>query len=182
MISAGFGRPALTSARSVVLGVVGAFLLAIPVLGAPLAPLSVYDGIRKEIKVVERVEKTKEEWRKVLAPESYEVLREKGTERPFTGKYDKWKADGVYACAGCGNHLYDSADKYDSGTGWPSFTKPIAPGNIGTETDRSFFSTRTEIHCARCGGHLGHVFNDGPPPTGLRYCMNSVALTFLPRK
>lgn len=144
--------------------------------------ISVYDGVKKEMVAVEKVEKTPEEWKKILPPLSYKVLREKDTERAFTGKYDGFKEKGIYTCAGCGNHLYSSEDKYDSGTGWPSFTKPINPLNIGTETDRSFFSVRTEVHCARCGGHLGHVFEDGPPPTGLRYCMNSASLAFIPEK
>lgn len=144
--------------------------------------LQLYDAIKGETVNSEKVVKTKEEWKKQLSPLAFEVLREKGTERAFTGKYADFKGDGIYTCAGCGNHLFDSKDKYDSGTGWPSFTKPINEKNIGTEIDRSFFSTRTEVHCARCDGHLGHVFPDGPPPTGLRYCMNSVSLDFIPRK
>lgn len=145
-------------------------------------PLTLFDAIRKENVSAEKVVKTKEEWAKQLDPAAFSVLREKGTERAFTGKFNAHKGEGVYVCAGCGNHLFDSKDKFDSGTGWPSFTRPVDPKNIGTETDRSFFSTRTEVHCARCDGHLGHVFEDGPPPTGLRYCMNSVSLDFVPRK
>lgn len=144
--------------------------------------LQLYDAIRKETVTSEKVVKTKEEWKKQLPPLAYEVLREKGTERAFTGKFAAHHEDGIYTCAGCGNHLFDSKDKFESGTGWPSFTRPISDKNIGTETDRSFFTTRTEVHCARCDGHLGHVFEDGPPPTGLRYCMNSVSLDFIPRK
>ena len=126
----------------------------------------------------EKVVKTDEEWKKILTPEQYQVLRKKGTERAFTGELHDHKGKGTYVCAACGLPLFSSATKYDSGTGWPSFWQPIDPKNVGTETDRSFFTTRTEVHCARCGGHLGHVFTDGPRPTGLRYCMNSVSLEF----
>ena len=131
---------------------------------------------------IEKVVKTEEEWKKTLTPEQYHVLREKGTERAFTGEYHAHKGKGTYVCAACGLPLFSSATKYDSGTGWPSFWQPIDPKNVGTETDRSLFMSRTEVHCARCGGHLGHVFTDGPRPTGLRYCMNSVSLKFVPEK
>lgn len=130
----------------------------------------------------EKVVKTEEEWKKILTPEQYHVLRKKGTERAFTGEYHDHKGKGTYVCAACGLPLFSSATKYDSGTGWPSFWQPIDPKNVGTEEDRSFFTVRTEVHCARCGGHLGHVFTDGPRPTGLRYCMNSVSLKFVPEK
>ena len=127
---------------------------------------------------IEKIHKTDEEWRKLLTPEQYKVLRKQGTEPAWTGKYNNHKEKGVYVCAACGLPLFSSDAKFDSGTGWPSFWKPIAESNVGTETDRSLFMSRTEVHCARCGGHLGHVFPDGPPPTGLRYCMNSVSLDF----
>ncbi|GAW68051.1 methionine sulfoxide reductase [Geoanaerobacter pelophilus] len=130
----------------------------------------------------DEVVKTKEEWKKILTPEQYHVLREKGTERAFTGKYATSHEHGVYRCAGCGLDLFRSEDKFESGTGWPSFTAPIAKENVKTEVDRSWFTTRTEVLCRRCGGHLGHVFNDGPKPTGLRYCMNSAALQFVAAK
>ena len=130
----------------------------------------------------EKVVKTDEEWKKILTPEQYHVLRKQGTERAFTGEYHDHKGKGTYVCAACGLPLFSSATKYDSGTGWPSFWQPIDPKAVGTEEDRSFFTTRTEVHCARCGGHLGHVFTDGPRPTGLRYCMNSVSLKFVPEK
>jgi peptide-methionine (R)-S-oxide reductase len=129
----------------------------------------------------DRVEKTDAEWRVQLTPEQYEVLRKKGTERAFTGKYWDNHADGVYRCSGCGNPLFSSATKFESGTGWPSFSQPVAPESVATEDDRSLFTKRTEALCGRCGGHLGHVFEDGPDPTGLRYCMNSAALDFKPR-
>ena len=131
---------------------------------------------------IEKVVKTEEEWKKVLTPEQFHVLRKQGTERAFTGEYHDHKGKGTYVCAACGLPLFSSATKYDSGTGWPSFWQPIDPKAVGTEEDRSFFSVRTEVHCARCGGHLGHVFTDGPRPTGLRYCMNSVSLKFVPEK
>lgn len=132
--------------------------------------------------MTEKVEKPPAEWRQLLTPEEYHILREKGTEHAFTGKYDKHYEHGIYRCAGCGLDLYSSKDKFDSGTGWPSFTAPVAAENIATEDDSSFFMTRTELLCARCGGHLGHVFNDGPKPTGMRHCINSASLKFVANK
>lgn len=123
------------------------------------------------------VTKTEEEWRKTLTPEQFSVLRKHGTERAFTSPLDKQYAKGTYVCAACDLPLFTSDTKFNSGTGWPSFYAPIE-GGIGTSVDKSFFMTRIEVHCSRCGGHLGHVFNDGPAPTGQRYCMNGVALKF----
>jgi peptide-methionine (R)-S-oxide reductase len=122
------------------------------------------------------------EWRKRLTRQQYHVLREKGTERAFTGKYWKSHQQGIYRCAGCGAPLFSSDSKFDSGTGWPSFWKPLGEKNVGSEVDSSMSMQRIEVHCARCGGHLGHVFNDGPAPTGLRYCINSVSLKLEPTK
>ncbi len=125
------------------------------------------------------IELSDAQWRERLSPEAYKVLREHGTERAGTSPLDREKRRGVFHCAGCDLPLFDSATKFDSGTGWPSFFKPLENA-IGTTEDRAFFMTRTEVHCRRCGGHLGHVFDDGPPPTGLRYCMNGVSLAFKP--
>ena len=120
--------------------------------------------------------KTEAEWRKELTPDQYHVLREKGTERPFTGKYHAEKHAGVYRCAGCGTELFSSEKKFDSGSGWPSFWEPMSEENVKAESDWSHGMSRTEVTCAKCGGHLGHVFDDGPRPTGLRYCINSASL------
>lgn len=123
-----------------------------------------------------RITKSDAEWRTQLAPEQYEVCRQQATERPFTGKYHDSKRDGIYHCACCGNELFSAESKYDSGTGWPSFTQPIGDESVSTQDDHSTGTLRTEVICARCDAHLGHVFPDGPDPTGTRYCMNSIAL------
>ena len=123
-----------------------------------------------------KIEKSEQDWREQLTPAQYEVLRRKGTEPPFSGGLVHTKDDGVYRCAGCSNELFSSATKFDSGTGWPSFTDPAVAENIELHADRTLFMKRTEVTCARCGGHLGHVFGDGPGPSGPRYCINSTAL------
>lgn len=127
-----------------------------------------------------KIQKSDAEWRQILAPEAYRVLREHGTERAGTSPLNQEKRQGVFACAGCGKALFDSKTKFESGTGWPSFWSPIGADAVGETEDNSWFMRRTEVHCADCGGHLGHVFPDGPKPTGLRYCMNGVALRFIP--
>ncbi|MEM9074834.1 MAG: peptide-methionine (R)-S-oxide reductase MsrB [Myxococcota bacterium] len=131
--------------------------------------------------VGDRLVLTEAEWRTRLTPEQFAVLRDKGTERAFTGATWNEHRPGTYYCAACDAPLFGAGDKFESGTGWPSFTKPIEDGRVGEEVDRTFGMVRTEVHCARCGGHLGHVFPDGPPPTGLRYCINSISMAFRPR-
>jgi peptide-methionine (R)-S-oxide reductase len=143
--------------------------------------IPIYSVKTEKIEMVERIKKTEDEWKKSLSKESYNVARQRGTEQAFTGKYHNCHEDGIYQCVCCGTDLFDSKTKFDSGTGWPSFWKPIAEENVKEHNDRSYGMLRKEVLCARCEAHLGHVFDDGPKPTGLRYCMNSASLKLVKR-
>lgn len=144
--------------------------------------IAVYGVKTGKIQMMDKIVKTDDEWREILTPQQFNVARKQGTELAFTGKYHDCHEDGIYRCVCCETDLFDSATKFESGTGWPSFWEPVAPQNVKTQTDSSHFMIRTEALCALCDAHLGHVFDDGPPPTGKRYCMNSASLKLVKRE
>ncbi len=162
-----------------ILGFLAMLLLAQGMVLAMNDHMRIYDAATGRYQEASPVVKSEDEWKKVLTPEQFTILRKHGTERAFTNPLNNNKKKGVYKCIGCGTDLFSSDHKFDSGTGWPSFWQPVAAENVGSQTDTALFMERTEVHCARCLGHLGHIFDDGPRPTGKRYCINGTVLKFV---
>jgi peptide-methionine (R)-S-oxide reductase len=164
------------ASTGVVFACCGIFVTAVDLCAKVIDQIKVWSAAKGAYIMTNKINKSEQEWQEILTPEQFKVARKHGTERAFSGEYDKHFETGVYQCVCCGQDLFEAKHKYDSGTGWPSYFQPFAIENIGLSKDRSWLSVRNEVHCSRCEAHLGHVFEDGPEPTGLRYCINSVSL------